>query len=121
MQNLLDTGMLFLNGQRNAHMARAVTYLRGDAELDIAATIGRTVYDEATSSGVLQRVDGRDFLINAADLADLGEPKQGDRIVDGDDSWEVNSPAPGSPPWRYSDQFRRTMRVHCKALGVAAP
>lgn len=119
-KDLLNSGMAWLGGQRAAYMARPVTYLRGDAEIALNATIGRTTYEEPTESGVIQRVDGRDYLIAAADLADLGEPRARDRIIDGDDTWEV-LPLPGEPAWRYSDQFRRTMRVHVKALEVAAP
>jgi hypothetical protein len=125
--DLLEQGAAFLDDQRHRHMSRPVVYRRGTDEKEVQATIGRTQFEQADEAGLIHRVESRDFLIRAADL-DLGAgpitPRAGDQVreqVGGVGGqvlvYEVNAPG-GQPPWRYSDPYRRVMRVHTKFVGT---
>jgi len=129
MGDLLEQGAAFLDDQRHRHMSRAVVYRRGADEKEVQATIGRTEFEQADGAGLIHRVESRDFLIRAADL-DLGAgpitPRAGDQVreqVGGVGGqvfvYEVNAPG-GQPPWRFSDPYRRVMRVHTKFVGTEA-
>jgi hypothetical protein len=68
----------------------------------------------------------RDYLIDTADLVLAGEqalPAKGDRIEEIDASkkhtYEV-LPLGGEQHWRYSDPYRRTLRIHTKLIGTEA-
>ena len=126
MADMLDQGALFLDGQRHKHMSRAVVYQRGAESRDVQATIGRTEFEQADEAGLIHRTESRDFLIRTADL-DLGSgpvlPRAGDRVRETVEGtvflYEVNAPG-GQPPWRYSDPYRRVLRVHTKHIGTEA-
>lgn len=124
MADLLEQGAAWLQEQRARHLSRTVTYLRGGDSVDLPATIGSTTFEQADEYGVIHRTESRDYLIAAADLvlADKLElPRPGDRIreTDGDQIflYEVMAPG-GEPPWRYSDAYRRTLRIHTKFVGM---
>jgi len=120
LADLLEEGAAFLEDQRHRHMSRAVTYQRGAQSKELLATIGRTEFEQADDAGLIHRTQSRDFLIRTADL-DLGAgptlPLAGDRVRETVDGtvfvYEVNAPG-GQPPWRYSDPFRKTLRIHTK-------
>jgi hypothetical protein len=122
--DLLEQGAAFLDDQRHRHMSRAVVYRRGADAKEVQATIGRTEFEQADEAGLIHRTESRDFLIRAADL-DLGagpiQPKAGDQVREQVGTqvlvYEVNAPG-GQPPWRYSDPYRRVMRVHTKFVGA---
>jgi hypothetical protein len=124
MADLLEQGAAFLDDQRHRHMSRAVVYRRGADEKEVQATIGKTEFEQADDAGLIHRTESRDFLIRAADL-DLGAgpitPKAGDQVREQVGSqvfvYEVNAPG-GKPPWRFSDPYRRVMRVHTKFVGT---
>ncbi|GJQ28371.1 MAG: hypothetical protein HBSAPP03_02550 [Phycisphaerae bacterium] len=127
--DLLDRGSAFIDAQRHQHLTRPVTYRRGSDETQVQATVGKTEFEQADEAGLIHRVESRDFLIRAADL-DLGSgpirPRAGDQvreqvgIVGGQVLvYEVNAPG-GQPPWRYSDPYRRVMRVHTKLVCTEA-
>lgn len=120
MADLLARGAAWLAEQRGRHLTRAVVYVRGDAEIALRATVGRTEYEEADAMGALRRLESRDYLLDAASLrvADVPFlPRVGDRIRETLDGrrceYEVLSPA-GAPPWRYIGPDRRTLRVHTR-------
>lgn len=115
--NRLQCGAAWLESQRHNFLTSTVTYRRGDESLSVQATIGRTEFDLADESGILQRVESRDFLITVAEL-EYGLPRAGDRIVEGERVYEV-MPFGDSPAWRYSDQYGLTLRIHTKAIGKA--
>ncbi len=124
MTNLLEQGAAWLQDQRTRHLTRTITYLRAGDSVDLPATIGRTTFEQADEYGVIHRTESRDYLITAADLVLAGKlelPKPGDRIreTDGDQIflYEVMAPG-GEPPWRYSDPYRRTLRIHTKHVGM---
>ncbi len=124
MGDLLDRGSAFLDDQRHRHLSRTVLYRRGADEKEVQATIGKTEFEQADDAGLIHRVESRDFLIRAADL-DLGAgptlPRAGDQVRETSGSqvfvYEVNAPG-GQPPFRYSDPYRRVLRVHTKHIST---
>ncbi len=124
MSDLLEHGGAWLEDQRTRHLSRTVTYLRGGDNVDIAATIGRTEFEQADEYGVVHRTESRDFLVLTDSLV-LGDkavlPQAGDRIREtaGEQVfiYEVMAPG-GEPPYRYSDPYRRTLRIHTKFIGM---
>jgi len=92
--------------------------------VDLPATIGKTVFEQADEYGVIHRTQSRDYLISAADLVLAGvpeQPKAGDRIREtvGEQIFLYEVMAPGSePPWRYSDPYRKALRIHTKFVGT---
>jgi len=122
--DLLDRGSAFLDDQRHRHLSRTVLYRRGADEKEVQATIGKTEFEQADDAGLIHRVESRDFLIRAADL-DLGAgptlPRAGDQVRETSGSqvfvYEVNAPG-GQPPFRYSDPYRRVLRVHTKHIST---
>ena len=124
MGDLLDRGAAFLESQRHQHMTRSVVFRRGTDEKEVLATIGKTEFEQADDAGLIHRVESRDFLVRTAEL-DLGAgpilPRVGDQVreVVGLSLfvYEVNAPG-GQPPWRYSDPYRRVLRIHTKHIGT---
>ena len=130
MGDLLDRGAAFLDAQRHQHLSRPVLYRvggRGTDEKEVQATIGKTEFEQADDAGLIHRVESRDFLVRTEDL-DLGAgpilPRAGDQVretvgVGGTNVfvYEVNAPG-GQPPFRYSDPYRRTLRIHTKYIGT---
>lgn len=105
-------------------MARMVTYQRGGDSVDLAATIGRTEFEQADDFGVIHKIESRDYLVLTADLVLASVqtlPKAGDRIreTDGAKTFVYEVMAPGNePPFRYSDPYRRTLRIHTKHVAT---
>ncbi len=124
MPDLLEQGATWLDEQRHAHLTRTVTYERGADSVQVQATIGRTVFEQADEYGAIHRIESRDFLVRAADLVLGGTqtlPQAGDRIreTDGGVTHVYEVMAPGTePPWRYSDAYRRVLRVHTKHVAT---
>ena len=127
MGDLLDRGAAFLDAQRHQHLSRPVLYRRGTDEKEVQATIGKTEFEQADDAGLIHRVESRDFLVRTEDL-DLGAglilPRAGDQVretvgVGGTNVfvYEVNGPG-GQPPFRYSDPYRRALRIHTKYIGT---
>ena len=122
MTDLLQRGSDWLEAQRTEHMTRSVVYERGAASGEVPATIGRTVFELDDGFGVLERVESRDYLILAEDLVLEGQPtlpQRSDRIREPDGAtvivYEVMAPGK-EPHWRYSDPYRKTLRVHTKQV-----
>lgn len=124
MTDLLEKGSTWLEDQRTRHLTRLVTYQRSANSVQIKATVGRTVFEQADDFGVIQKTESRDFLVLAMDLVLNGErmlPKAGDRIreVQGDQAFVYEVMAPGTePPFRYSDAYRQTLRIHTKHVAT---
>lgn len=123
MPDMLEHGSAWLDQQRTAHMTRRVEYRRGAQAASVDATIGRTLFEQVDRMGSVQRVESRDFLVLRTDLVLGGVetlPKAGDRVIDPDGTsvavYEVMAPG-AEPPWRYSDPYRRTLRIHTKHVG----
>ncbi len=123
MADLLDTGLAWLNGQRERFLTKPVIYRRGVQEIEVPATLGRTVFRLDVGMGVTERVEARDYLIGAEHLTGFDQPKPGDRIIEDRDGQrhtaEVMAPG-GEPAWRWSDPDRRIYRIHTKHLSTEA-
>lgn len=98
-----------------------IAYIRGAEEATLTAGRGRTTFENLNASGVLIRIESRDFLIATDELILAGEitlPVRGDKIRETDEAGntceyeilELN----GEPAWRYSDGYRLQLRVHTK-------
>ena len=122
MGDLLEQGAAFLEDQRHRHMSRAVVYQRGADSKEVQATVGKTEFEQADDAGLIHRTESRDFLIRTSDL-DFGAgpilPRAGDRVREAVDAtvfvYEVNAPG-GQPPFRFSDPYRKSLRIHTKHI-----
>ncbi len=125
MADLLERGSNWLEDQRTRHATRPITYQRGALTSDpIDATVGRTVFESADQFGVIQKTESRDYLMLRTDLVLNGVvtlPQRGDRVRETQDDeqfvYEVVSPTGGGEPvFRYSDPYRKTLRIHTKHI-----
>jgi len=115
--DLLRQGSQWLGDMLKEHASSPVTYRRGETELEVNATFGRTEYEVEDDYGLRVGAEVTDFLILAADFATtFSEPEAGDQIVADGVVFEVMSLA-GQGHWRWSDPHRTTMRIHAKEIG----
>jgi hypothetical protein len=118
--DLLQRASDWLERKRTQFAARMVRYERDDSQVDVLATIGKTVFETTGEYGVVERTESRDFLVLAADLILDGQvllPERGDRLCEtqGTTTFVYEVMAPGREPhWRYSDPYRTTLRIHTK-------
>jgi hypothetical protein len=124
--DLLEKASNWLEEKRTRHASRAITYARGGQSAELPATVGKTTFEVDDGYGVLVRHESRDFLVLAADLV-LGDapelPKRGDRIKEtqGETVFVYEVTAPGKEPcWRYSDPYRKTLRIHTAQIDTEA-
>jgi len=121
--DLLEQAAGWLDGMRQAHLSRPVLYCREDECIEAPATIGKTVFEVENGYGVVEQIESRDFLIPADRLVldyDQTVPRRGDRIKEtvGEQVFLYEVMAPGNEDcWRYSDPFRKTLRIHTKLIG----
>ena len=125
MPDLLQTGSDWLANQLKTHASRAVVYRRGALQVAVQATVGRTLLKlDDGYGGVRMEWTDRDFLIHAADLVLGGTPtlpERGDLIreTQGAKTFVYEVMAPGKePPSRWSDVYRKVLRIHTKQVGV---
>jgi hypothetical protein len=114
MPDMLAQGAAWLEQQRTKHLTTNVTYVRGDVQIAVPATIGRTKYEADDGQVVRIEFTDRDFLVLAADLvlnSQVTEPERGDLIREGPREFEVLD-------WRYSDPYRTTLRINTKHVGA---
>jgi hypothetical protein len=93
MSNVLEEGTEWLAGELQAFASRAVTYRRGGlVSSPIAAIPAQQMYEVIDEDGFATSVQYFDWSIPAVDLV-LGnariEPRQGDRIIDGNVAYDV--------------------------------
>ena len=73
---------------------------------------------------MLVRHQSRDFLILAAEMvldAEQVLPERGDRVREtrGQQVFVYEVMAPGKEPcWRYSDPYRKTLRIHSQQIAT---
>jgi hypothetical protein len=119
MKDFLGVGARWLEKKREEFLTIPVLYRRGTQEVQVTATVGRTIFKLQTGIGAVEHVEARDYLISAALLTTFGTPKPGDRIIEERDGQrftaEVMAPG-GEPAWRWSDSGRLTFRIHTKHL-----
>ena len=124
MANLFEQGARWLADQLKTHASTEVIYQRGADQVAVQATIGKTEFEIDDGSGVIQRFESRDYLIQTADLklgGALTLPVAGDRIREtaGDQTLVYEVLAPGNEPhFRFSDPFRKVLRIHSKHVGT---
>jgi len=122
MPDFLEQGSAWLADQRVRHLSRPVTYVRGDDSVELDAAVGRTVFEVDNGTAVLEKVESRDFLVRAADLvldAQRVLPERGDKVreTQAGTVYVYEVMAPGREPcWRYSDPYRRALRIHTKLV-----
>jgi len=120
MSDRLQEASDWLEQKRTQYASRVVCYARGVQSVDVAATVGKTTFEVDDGYGVLARHESRDFLVLAAELMLEGQtvlPERGDRIreTQGRQVFVYEVTAPGKEPcWRYSDPYRKTLRIHTK-------
>jgi hypothetical protein len=124
MTDLLEQASAWLDRMRARHMVRPVTYCRGKQSVEVQATLGRTVFEIADAYGVVEQSESRDFLILACDLVLGGTqtlPERGDRVWETQEGktfvYEVMAPGK-EPHYRFSDVYRRTLRIHTKQVAT---
>ena len=124
MADLLESASNWLENQRTAHRTVSINYARGVDAVDVPATIGRTQFEIDNGYGVIERTESRDFLVLTEDLVLAGNatfPERGDRIREtrGTTTYVYEVMAPGKEPhFRYSDPYRKTLRIHSKQIAT---
>lgn len=112
--DMLADGAAWLADQLKQSVASTVVFVRGSTAIEVRATVASSVFDAQNQSGVLERWESRDYVVQTADLP-FGHPVRGDKIVETIDevstTFDVASPQ-GMPLWRYGDGFRKTVRIH---------
>ena len=121
---MLEAGSNWLQQQRKKHATRTVDYRRGMETVSVEATVGRTQFEQDDGAGVIVRTEVRDYLIDTIDLVIGGVqvlPNRGDQIeemVDGKLFIYEVMPIGQEPHWRYSDPYRKTLRIHTKHIAT---
>jgi len=112
--DLLRSGTSWLADTLNASAGYAVTYRRGNNSASVIATIGKSLFEAGSQSGVIESFESRDYLLRTEDLP-FGVPQRGDLILESTGgivtTYEVSTPR-GVPLFRYADAFRTMVRVH---------
>ena len=125
--NLLERASNWLEDRRTEHATSTVTYQRGNDTVVVSASIGRTIFDVDNGFGVVERTETRDFLVLTDDLVLGGAgtlPERGDRVreTQGTTTFVYEVMAPGKEPhWRYSDPYRKSLRIHTKHVSTETP
>lgn len=120
--DLLEQASAWLETQRTKYTTRQVVYRRGEVWVEVPASIGKTTFELDDGSGAMIRSESRDYLILAAELVLAGTqtlPDRGDRIIEaaGGQEFVYEVMAPGDEPhWRYSDLYRKTLRIHTRQV-----
>ena len=124
MPELLKTGMDYLHDTLAAQNSVTVTYRRGADTVDVAAVIGRTLF-ENDDDGIVEKEKSRDFIIIQAVLILSGsaiEPQRGDQIDETRGStvytYEVLADD-GRRQFRDSDDYHKAFRIHTKLVSTA--
>jgi len=129
MADMIADGAAWLAGQLQAHAAREILYVRGDAELTLDATIGQTTFsiEDLAGGQIMVEQSDRDFIVPAADLTfadEVVEPMRGDLVrevspITGDTiEYEVLAPG-GEKPFRY-DSTGSLLRIHTKRVPLSS-
>jgi len=120
VSTLTERGLVLAARALPAAAGGLITYARGAASCQIAATFGRTAFEVATASEVRIEHSDRDFNFPAAALVldDVqSEPEKGDRITAAAGGvYEVLAPG-REPVWEPCDPAGTLIRVHAKKVG----
>lgn len=120
MADMLASGTAWLTDQLKASAGMTVAYVRGGNTATMTATIGRSVFEAANASGVIEQWESRDYIVKTDELP-YGEPRRGDRIYEQfgtvSNVYEVVTPR-GVPLFGYGDAFQTCVRIHTKRVDV---
>jgi hypothetical protein len=125
VSDLLQDGLAFLAEEMKDHVSTTVTYRRGRlgtaATVDLAATLGSTLFTLDELEGQRRTFTSIDFDVQAEDLtwgSELRTPERGDLIILDDRVYEVYSPT-GERHWKWlSGLIGVRLRVHTKLVGT---
>ncbi len=124
---MLESAVGWLGEKRSQHLSRTVTYVRGAASVQVAATLGATTYEVADDAGATVEAKATDFIVAADALALGGEqtrPRRGDRIRVPAGAkvllFEVLDLA-GAGHYRPADPFGTALRIHAKQIDEETP
>ena len=128
MPDVMANANAWLQAQRHATLSSDIVYRRGAQDLELTATIGRTLFESETVSGTRLVTESRDYIVRSADLLALVGatqlPEVGDVIRETQGaivySYEVLPFGPQDEHWRYCDPQRLAVRIHTKLLGDEA-
>ena len=115
----LSDAMKWLTDTMIEKEGESIVYSRGVESVTLDAVPGKTEYESVTETGVVTEHQARDFVVNASELIideAAIEPKRGDKITYGGDTFEV-FPLDGEKVYRYSDPFKKMLRIHTKQVG----
>ena len=122
MADLLRSGAAWLTDRLVESAAVPCTYIRGNTSTQITACIGRSMFESATQSGVVEQWESRDYIVKVGTLP-YAEPDRGDRIVETygnvSTTYDVSAPR-GVPLWHYADAFRTSVKIHTVAASESA-
>lgn len=121
LMNILEHNLAWLDRKRVQFASSAVQYRRGDTTLTVNGSKAKTDGELTTAEGLTIEASIQDWIITAAELAGLGEPAEGDVIVetlaDGRTvTWEVASPGDPEPVFKWQNQARLAYRVHTNEI-----
>lgn len=124
MQDQIAKANRWLAGIQRAHQSVEVRYVTATSSVLMPATITVSQWDIPDAAGNLIRVESRDYLISADDLAIEGvrvEPAAGDQIIetlaDGSDlTFEVSQPDASIPIWQWAEPHRNRYQIHTKQV-----
>lgn len=124
MANRFDSAIDRLSTRLKGSAGVIVTYCRGDASVELTASVGQTPYEQTDENGIVTRFELRDFLVDASDLVLEGVtilPKPGDQVrqVLGDTThvYETMSLS-GMPCYSSSGPSKERLRIHTKLLQI---
>jgi hypothetical protein len=124
MTNVLQTGAQWLGGVLTSHASESITYHRGDQQVALSASLGRSEWEVTDFEGTRTEHTDVDFILGdaAALKLDMGItlPVRGDRIkwIQGSvvQVYEVMAPN-GEQPYRL-DPTETILRIHAKRIGT---
>jgi len=120
----LDDASAWLTSTLLEHVGTDVVYKRGADSVELTGTKGQTVFEIEDSTGIVQRLQGWDWLFDPADVVLSGAavtPAPGDKIEQtiGSTTYTYQVLDLGRQQcWRL-DPDRRSLRVHTKLIGTA--
>ena len=127
MEDMLASGMSFLDQSMRTYASKLVTYTRKRSSIVVPAQSGTSILRiNDADGGAIVRTD-KDFLISAADLIFLEAatvPHEGDLITEiigaKTYTYRVERPTVTDDCWRYSDPYQNRFRIHTKAIDAEA-
>ena len=125
MVDLLEQGAAWLGDLRANYASHPVVYSRVASSVTLRAALGSTNTEFQDASGMIEQYQSRDFIVQAAELILGGVavlPQRGDRIEITLGGvlcvFEVLAPT-GMECWKWSDPYRKAIRVHTKEVAAS--